>query len=476
MMASIRTRFAPSPTGFMHVGGARTALFGWLVASRSGGQFILRIEDTDKTREVAGSIDHIIDSLHWLGIEWDEGPDKKGDYGPYKQSERLALYKEWADKLVTSGRAYPDPYTPEEVDNFRRQAVESKRPFLYRDHRPDKTEVWDGSKPLRFKSDPKDYSWHDEVLGDLKTGPEVIDDFVLIKRDGYPTYNFAHIVDDQLMKINLIIRSQEFTASVPNYLNMYEALGLERPQLATLPYVMGASGNKKLGKRDGAKDILDYAKEGYLPSAMINFLASLGWNDGTENEIFSPKELIEKFDLSRVQRSPARFDEARLIWMNGAHIRALVLDELSELAKDYWPDEAKDANSEYKKSVLGLIQERLKFLSELSELTRFFFTDLPINDNLISTNKFLGSLAPSELKDLLVKSRESLDKIDFSVESLTDCLNSLLASTSQKPAVLFSLIRIATTQSPASPSLADTMALLGKETSIKRIDSLIAHL
>ncbi|HUD05987.1 MAG TPA: glutamate--tRNA ligase [Candidatus Saccharimonadales bacterium] len=475
-MANLRTRFAPSPTGYMHVGGARTALFGWLVASRSGGQFILRIEDTDKSREVSGSIDHIIESLSWLGIKWDEGPDKLGEFGPYKQSERLKTYKEWAEKLVEKGRAYPDPYTPEQVEDYRKQAAEAKRPFLYRDHRPETTGKWDGSKPLRFKSEPKSYAWHDEVLGDLKTGPEVIDDFIIIKSDGYPTYNFAHIIDDHLMGITLVIRSQEFIASVPKFLNLYEALDFKQPNLATLPYVMGASGNKKLGKRDGAKDILDYAKEGYLPEAMVNFLASLGWNDGTEKEIFTVKELVEKFDLSRVQRSPARFDEDRLIWMNGAHIRALSIDELFKLAKDYWPVEAKGTDDQYRQSVLELIQERLKFLSELADLTRFFFTDLPIDDHLISSNKLLNTIGPEVLKGLLVNSRSELSKIDFSVESLKNCLNNLLESQDQKPAVLFSLIRIATTESPASPSLAETMSLLGKETCLKRIDNLIQHL
>jgi glutamyl-tRNA synthetase len=263
---------------------------------------------------------------------------------------------------------------------------------------------------------------------------------------------------------------------VPKFLNLYEALDFKQPNLATLPYVMGASGNKKLGKRDGAKDILDYAKEGYLPEAMVNFLASLGWNDGTEKEIFTVKELVEKFDLSRVQRSPARFDEDRLIWMNGAHIRALSIDELFKLAKDYWPVEAKGTDDQYRQSVLELIQERLKFLSELADLTRFFFTDLPIDDHLISSNKLLNTIGPEVLKGLLVNSRSELSKIDFSVESLKNCLNNLLESQDQKPAVLFSLIRIATTESPASPSLAETMSLLGKETCLKRIDNLIQHL
>lgn len=208
-MEVVRTRFAPSPTGFLHVGGVRTALFAWLLARQAKGQFILRIEDTDKSREVAGAEQHIIESLHALGLDYDEGPDVGGEHGPYRQSERLNLYKEWGQKLVETGRAYVDTYTPEEVDQFRRKAKAEKRPFLFRDFRPDKTPAWDGHSPLRFKSDPKAYKWHDAVMGDLRSGPEVIDDFILIKSDGYPTYNFSHIIDDQLMHCTHVIRGLE---------------------------------------------------------------------------------------------------------------------------------------------------------------------------------------------------------------------------------------------------------------------------
>ena len=373
----VRTRFAPSPTGFLHVGGVRTALFAWLVARQNNGQFILRFEDTDKKREVAGARQHLIDSLRALGLEYDEGPDIGGPYGPYVQSERLSSYKEWAQKLIDAGRAYADPYSPSEVQAFREQAQAAKQPFLYRNHRPKSPPDWDGTTPLRFKSDPKPYKWHDEVMGDLSTGPEVVDDFILIKSDGYPTYNFAHIIDDAEMKISHIMRGQEFLASMPNYLNLYEALGLKPPVMATMPHVLAPSGLKKLSKRDGAKDILDYIREGYLPEALINFIASLGWNDGTEQEIFSVQELISKFQLDQIQKSGAHFDERRLQWLNGTYLRALTPDAIYTRCQDYWPKEAHAASEDYKKQVLRLVQERLKYLAELPELTRFFFTDLP---------------------------------------------------------------------------------------------------
>jgi glutamyl/glutaminyl-tRNA synthetase len=332
--------------------------------------------------------------------------------------------------------------------------------------------VWNGEQPLRFKSDPKAYEWHDEVMGNLSTGPEVIDDFILIKSDGYPTYNFAHICDDADMEISHVIRGQEFLASVPNYLNLYEALGLEKPLLATMPHILGPDGNKKLSKRDGAKDVLDYIRDGYLPEALINFIASLGWNDGTEQELFTVGELIQKFSLDRVQKSGARFDERRLQWMNGHYIRTMSVDELYERVggRSYWPEEAKDSSDDYKKLVLGLIQERLKFLAEIPGLTRFFFVDLPVNPELISGHKQLSKIDRSELKNWLNMAKISLAESDFSVDDLQMRLNGLLEMTDQKPAVLFSLIRIATTQAPASPSLAETMAVLGRDTTLRRIN------
>lgn len=468
----VRTRFAVSPTGYLHIGGVRTALFAWLVAKQQGGQFILRIEDTDKKREAEGAVQHIIDSLSWLGLSWDEGPDVGGKFAPYTQSERLDTYTQWAQKLVDSGRAYADPYTPEEVQAFREAAVAAKQPFLYRNHRPDNPPAWDGSQPLRFKSDPQSYEWHDEVMGNLSTGPEVIDDFVLMKSDGYPTYNFCHIVDDAEMEISHIIRGQEFISSVPNYLNLYEALGLTPPIMATVPHILAPEGNKKLSKRDGAKDILGYATDGYLPAAMMSFLATLGWNDGTEQEVYTEKELIEKFSLERVQKSGARFDERRLLWANGHFIRQLPLTTLRELAQPFWPPEAANYDHAYRDQVLRLVQERLKYFAELPDLTWFFFTDeLPVNPELIQTHKQLKKLNESELLGLLQRAQDVLKDSSFKTEALQDTLNQLLEDTGQKPAVLFSLIRIAITQAPASPGLADTLHVLGKERSLARIQT-----
>lgn len=476
-MKPIRTRFAPSPTGFLHVGNVRAALYPWLVAKQQGGTFILRVEDTDQAREVAGAVEVMHETLTWIGFTWDEGPDVGGPVGPYVQSERRDHYQKWAQKLIDSGHAYADPYTAEEVQAFRDQAKAEKRPFLYRNHRPENPPAWDGTQPLRFKiPEIKSYQWHDAIMGDLSAGPEALDDFILIKSDGLPTYNFAHIVDDYDMGITHVIRGLEYIASVPKYLALYEALAIEVPVLAHAPHIMAADGKKKLGKRDGARSILDYKAQGILPEAMLNFLASLGWNDGTEQEIFSREELIEKFSLERVQRSGARFDEQRLLWMNGHYIRELPLDELYKRSQNFWNEESAEASDDYKKAVLGLLQERLKYLGEIPELTSFFFHDLPVNMDLIDSNKQLKKFERSELEQLLTTAHEAIAASDFTTEDLTERLNRLLETTGQKPGILFSLIRIASTQAPSSPGLAETLALLGRETSLRRINATIAAL
>lgn len=473
---TIRTRFAPSPTGYIHVGNVRSALYPYLLARQQGGQFIIRIEDTDQARLVEGAADLILDTLTWLGLDWDEGPRQGGDYGPYIQSERREIYHTWAKKLIDRGLAYADPYTPEEVQGFRELAKAHKKPFLYRNHRPENPPEWDGTQPLRFKvADPKRYTWHDPVMGDLSAGPEVLDDFIIIKADGLPTYNFAHIIDDYEMKVTHVIRGLEYISSIPKYLSLYEALEIKPPVLACLPHIMAPDGKKKLGKRDGAKSVDDYRVDGILPEAMLNFLASLGWNDGTEQEIFTKNELIEKFSLERVQRSGARFDEKRLLWMNGQWIRSLSLDDLYDRASNYWPKSAKNHPEEYKKQVLGLVQDRLKTLSELPMMTNYFFKEPEIDITLITENKQLKKLSKEERNELLQISRGELAKIDdWTSQNIQDTLNKLLEITGQKPGILFSIIRIATTWAPFSPQLNDTLALLGKDASLDRISSAIA--
>ena len=472
----IRTRFAPSPTGYIHVGNVRSALFPYLLAKQQGGEFILRIEDTDQARLVDGATNLILDTLEWLGLDWNEGPRKGGEYGPYVQTERLDHYKAWAQKLIDKGLAYADPYTVEEVQAFRDVAKAEKRAFLYRDHRPENPPEWDGTKPLRFKvPDVKRYTWTDAVMGELSAGPEALDDFILIKSDGLPTYNFAHIVDDYEMKVTHVIRGLEYIASIPKYLSLYDALEIEYPVLACLPHILAPDGNKKLGKRDGAQSVQEYKDAGYLPEAMLNFLASMGWNDGTEQEVFTKDELIEKFSLDRVQRSGARFDEQRLLWLNGQHIRLLSLDDLYERVTDFWPESAVGISSERKKEVLALVQDRLKTLKDLPTLTDYFFAEPTLDWSMIEGNKQLAKLSSEELQQLIQASSDALSTSEFTPEAVQATLNQLLETSGQKPGILFSLIRTVVSWAPFSPALDQTLATLGKEVVLARLEVALRH-
>lgn len=478
-MTKIRTRFAPSPTGYIHIGNLRAALFPWLLARQQGGDFILRIEDTDQARFVEGAEELVLETLQWLGLDWDEGPtiggSEKGNCGPYRQTERREIYLKWAQKLIDKGLAYADPYTPEQVQAFRDEAKANKKAFLYRDYRPENPPKWDGSQPLRFKvPEAKRYTWHDPIMGELSAGPEALDDFILIKSDGLPTYNFAHIVDDYEMGITHIVRGSEYIASIPRYLSLYEALEIEPPVLACSPHIMAPAGNKKLGKRDGAKSATEYRDEGILPEAMMSFLASLGWNDGTEQEVFTRQELIEKFSLERVQKSGARFDEKRLLWVNGHFIRELTLDDLYERVANFWPQPAQSASEEFKKQVLGLAQDRLKTLSDLPGLVSYFFEEPEVDLKLILGNKQLKKLSTEERVGLLEAAHTELASLsDWSADKIQEALNKLLETTQQKPGILFSLVRIATTWAQFSPQLNDTLALIGQEKTLTRLKTAI---
>ncbi|MEI8174820.1 MAG: glutamate--tRNA ligase, partial [bacterium] len=365
------TRFAPSPTGFIHVGNVRTALYAWLLAKKNNGQFILRIEDTDKEREVEGSIEHIKKSLKWLGLDWDQGPDIGGPYAPYIQSQRLELYKKYASILIDKGLAYADPYTEKEIEDFRQKAELEKKPFLYREHRPASTSlggpenfsIWDGTKPLRFKvSEIKKTVWNDITWGELSAGPEALDDFILIKSDGYPTYNFAHIVDDIEMCVTHVVRGQEFISSTPKFLSVYEALGVKPPFFVTTPPILGTLGTKKLSKRDGAKDILDYKEEGYLPDTMINYLAFLGFNPGGEKEVYTRDELIKVFDLTKIQRSGAKWSDDKLNWTNKEHMKLLSHEETEKNILECLPENMRNTK------LVPIIFERISKWGDVKDM------------------------------------------------------------------------------------------------------------
>ena len=470
----IITRFAPSPTGFVHVGNIRTALYAWAYAKKNNGTFILRIEDTDKAREVEGSIEHVIASLKWLGIDWNEGPDIGGPNAPYKQSERLDSYLKYAKILVEKGLAYADPYTEEEVEIFRKKADEEKRPFLYRDHRPENPPVWNGNQPLRFKvANIKSYEWDDMVRGHLKAGAEALDDFILIKSDGYPTYNFAHIIDDLEMGVTHIMRGDEFISSTPKFLSLYEALEIKRPEFVMLPPIMGADGKKKLGKRDGAKDFLEYRNEGYLPSAMMNFLAFIGWNPGTEKEILNPEEFINLFDIKHIHISGGGFNEEKLDWINKEHIKMLSNEELKQYIFEWLPKELRI------EKIVPIITERIskfgdiKSMIESGELNFFYQEPNYQKEKLIYKNTDTLKIL-NNLKEAL-NIFENIEDNKFNKENIKDLLMKLANSLESRGELLHP-IRFALSGLDKSPDPFILADVLGKKETISRINKAISVL
>lgn len=464
------TRYAPSPTGFQHVGGIRTALFAWLWARKNNGEFILRIEDTDKSREVDGAIQHTIDALHWLGLNYDYGPDKPhAKWGSARQSERLDVYKKHAWTLVEKGLAYPDPYTEEEVAAFREIATSEKRPFLFRHHRPETIQEWDGVQTLRFRVPKvKRYTWHDEVRGELTAGEEMLDDFILLKADGYPTYNFAHIVDDLEMNVTHVMRGEEFISSTPKFLSLYDALEIPWPIFVTLPPILGPDGKKKLSKRDGAKDLFEYKREGYLPSAMCNFLALIGWNPGEERELFfTHQDLVDAFTIKKIQRSGGAFNEEKLMWMNKEHIgHSLNQEEKFNYVAEALPQ----LNSEKLKKFTSTILERTHNQAEIRALAETgeyeWFKSVPNYD--ASMLKWKQAESEQAALPHLQKVQSLLSDTDFTdVEALRNVLMPY-AEEVGKGDVLWPL-RVSLSGKERSPDPFTLAYVLGKDETLTRI-------
>jgi glutamyl-tRNA synthetase len=463
------TRFAPSPTGFMHVGNLRTGLYAWLWARKNNGTFILRIEDTDKKREVEGSIEHIKESLKWIGMDWDQGPDIGGPYKPYIQSERLDLYKSYGEKLIQKGLAYADPYTGEQLETWRKEAEGAKKPFLYREHRPENPPRWDGTQPLRFKiPEIKRYSWKDAVWGDLSAGPEALDDFVLIKSDGYPTYNFAHIVDDIEMGVTHVTRGQEFISSTPKYLSLYEALEVEPPIFVTTPPVMSEEGKKKLGKRDGAKDVLEYKKEGYLPEAMMNFLALMGWNPGGNQEVFTKEELISLFDIEKIHPAGAKIGDDKLDWLNKEHIKKLSLPEIETNILEWLPGRMRD------KRIIPIIIERISKWGDIKEmipeLEIFFVTPEYDKEKLIFKDTPKEKIE-ANLK-MAIEALQNLPDHGFNVENIKAALMQIAVMLPSKGELLHP-VRYALSGRDKSPDPFTIAEILGKNETISRLQKAV---
>jgi glutamyl-tRNA synthetase len=486
MTEQVRVRFAPSPTGYPHVGNIRTALFNWLFARHCGGKFIVRIEDTDVARRVEGVVEAILNSLRWLGMEWDEGPEVGGEYGPYFQSQRLELYREAAGRLVAQGGAYYCYCSPQRLEEMRAEQTKRKQPPGYdrrcRDLSAEERaqEEAAGVTPVvRFRMPLEGHTEVSDIIRDnLVFENSKLDDFVLLKSDGYPTYHLANVVDDHLMKISHVLRAEEWLSSLPRHKRLYQALGYEMPRLAHLPMILGPD-RSKLSKRHGAVSITEYREQGYLPEVMVNFLALLGWSLDDKTEIFSPPELVKYFSLERVSQTAAIFNQDKLNWMDGLYIRNLSLEDFTRRSLPFLdkklPAEVKrPLSTEYVSQIMPLVQERAKTLAEVTELTEFFFAAGLSYDPGLLIGKNMSR--DSAMKALEV-GQQRLNRLEtFDEDSLEGVLRPLAEELGLKTGQLFGALRVAVTGRTAAPPLFQTMAVLGKERCLERIETALGKL
>jgi len=481
----VRVRFAPSPTGIPHVGNLRTALFNWLFARHHGGSFILRIEDTDIVRKVKGAVDTILESLRWLGMDWDEGPEIGGDYGPYFQSQRLEIYQGIAQRLLEQGHAYLCYCSPERLEEMRKEQMRRKQPPGY-DRRcrelieKEKTELEaEGVIPvIRFKTPLSgQIKFADLIRGDVVFDSEKIDDFVLLKSDGYPTYHLANVIDDHFMQISHVLRADEWLSSTPRHILLYDALAFEPPKFAHLPMILG-NDRAKLSKRHGAVSVMEYREQGYLPQAMVNFLALLGWSLDDRTEIMSREELIANFSLERIGKTGAIFSQEKLGWMNGIYLRQLSTEELVEQTMPFLerglPKRVKRPISrDYVRQIIPLIQERMRTLVEGIDLAQFFFVE---ELDYKPTTLLERGLTRERALKALKTAKERLADLPFEASTLEGVLRSLAAELELKTGELFGLLRVATTGRTAAPPLFETMAVLGRERCLTRIEAALEKL
>ena len=480
MTNQVRARFAPSPTGEPHIGNIRTTVFNWLFARQQGGKFILRIEDTDRTRYVPGSEEDIKEGLRWLGLDWDEGPDVDGPYGPYVQSQRLPLYRKYAEQLVASGHAYRCNCTPERLAALRKQPQKHHERLGYDrlcrfkapgEVFPDEPHVIRLAVPLEGTT-----TVHDLIRGDVTFENRTIDDQVLLKSDGFPTYHLAVVVDDHEMRITHIIRADEWVPSTPKHILLYRAFGWEVPTFAHVPLVLGEDG-KRLSKRHGATSVAEFQRMGYLPEALFNFLALLGWapGEGEEQEIFSREELVQRFDLTRVQGAAARFSYKKLDWMNGEYIRALPSDDLAAHLLAVLREAGLDASLDKVRELVPLVRERMKTLNDVVPLVDFVFVEEIEYDSRLLVGR---KMTASESLAVLRIAWEVLAELpDFERDTLEGTLYPLAReSLGLKPGQLFGIIRMAAMGKTVAPPLFGTLAAIGRDRVLARLDDALARL
>ena len=481
-MKKVRTRFAPSPTGYMHIGNLRTALFEYLIAKHEGGDFILRIEDTDQGRLVEGATDIIYDTLRTVGLKHDEGPDVGGDHGPYVQSERLPMYKAYAEQLVELGGAHYCFCSEEEIERQRKEADSLGISFKYDD--PCKHISLEEAKARVAAGEPYvirqtinnvgETYFDDEVYGRIEFDTDVLDESVLIKSDGFPTYNFANIIDDHQMEITHVVRGNEYLSSTPKYNLIYEAYGWDIPTYVHVPPVMKDE-HHKLSKRNGDASFQDLVAKGYLPEAILNYIALLGWSPETEQEIYTLDELIKVFNISRISKSPAIFDIDKLTWMNGVYLRNMDLDQYYDLVKPYL-EEAIHSKVDLR-SVAKILQPRVDTLAQIKESVDFI-DELPEYDCAMYIHKKMKTTLEISLRSLNA-AREALAALDdwSEEETIHNLLLSLPKQLEMKNGQVLWPVRTAITGKQFTPGGAIEIAhILGKEETLKRIDRGIAKL
>ena len=507
MSKPVRVRFAPSPTGPLHIGGVRTALFNYLFAKKHNGTFILRIEDTDQNRYVANAEQYIKDALNWSGIPYDEGPGKEGKFGPYRQSERKDIYKKYADELIAIGKAYYAFDTAEELDALRNEYQENKKTFIYNHHNREnlnnslslnaeevQKQLDNGDKyVIRFKTPVnKTLEMQDMIRGDIKIDTNTLDDKILFKSDGMPTYHLANIVDDHLMEISHVIRGEEWLPSMALHILLYKSFGWEAPEFAHLPLILKPTGKGKLSKRDGDKlgfpvfplayknestgEISrGYREDGYFKDAFINMLAFLGWNPGTEQELFSLEELIQAFDISKVGKSGAKFDVDKTKWYQHQYLIKKSDEELAELfleTDSHLRGNDKGNDLDYITKVVGLIKERATFVRDFWDLGSYFFI-APVEYDSKASKKSWKADTSELMKELILVLNE-ID--DFSSKNIENIVKEWITSKEIGFGKVMQPFRLSLVGAMKGPHLYDITTMIGKEDTISRIETAIKKL
>lgn len=484
-MSEVRVRFAPSPTGYLHIGGARTALFNWLFARKMGGKLILRIEDTDTERLKEDSVSQILTSLKWLGLNWDEGPEAGGECGPYYQSERRELYSKYAQQLLDEGKAYYCFCTPADLEAEREKQRVAKQPFRYartcRDLDPEvaKARAAAGEPySVRIKIPTEgSITVHDLIHGDVTFNMDQFDDFVIVKSNGMPTYNFAVVVDDHLMGMTHVLRAEEHLSNTPKQLLIYEALGFEPPKFGHMPMIL-APDRSKLSKRHGATSVEEFRAQGYLPEAIINYLTLLGWGPGDEREIFTLEETVKLFELEQMSKKAAVYDTKKLTWMNGQYLSELPLEKILPEAETFFikdglvTKEWLAENKEYFAKLVDTVRVRVKTLQEVADASAYFFKDVEAYDE-----KGVAKHFKPEAAELLEKCIAALEADEvFDLTSTEAIYNKIAADNGLALGKVIHPTRLALTGRTVSPGMFDVMVLLGKEKTLARMRKAVEYI